>query len=330
MADRSLRCSVQARSLGYRPAGTAASAAAFVLVEAPLPWPADVADHPQLAPLAPVLAAHGARLQGLVPGDPGDSGAGRDPEARRVVVYRQDQPDGVVGPYVRRERVTDADHLVDTVAELLSAPLPDLHAGPDGDIRDVLVCTHGSRDVCCGSAGIGVFRDLGAARLPGVRVWRTSHTGGHRFAPTALTFPDGRAWAWVDAGLLAGIVTRSVPATEAARHDRGTAALPDPFTQAADAAVLAVEGWDWLSRPRVVEVTAADGDHRTVTLSTPPAQPGPLVPPASPAPAGGPPPVGYQAEVAVKRVVPVPDCGRPLDQARKSHPEVDVVALARR
>jgi hypothetical protein len=28
-------------------------------------------------------------------------------------------------------------------------------------------------------------------------------------------------------------------------------------------------------------------------------------------------------------MVPVPDCGRPLDQARKSRPEVEVVALTR-
>lgn len=70
MADRSLRCSAQARTQGYRPAGTAASAPAFVLVEAPLPWPSDVAEHPLLVPLGPLLKAHGAPVAPVAPAGP--------------------------------------------------------------------------------------------------------------------------------------------------------------------------------------------------------------------------------------------------------------------
>ena len=42
-----------------------------------------------------------------------------------------------------------------------------------------------------------------------VRVWRCSHTGGHRFAPTAITLPDGRAWAYADADLIDGVIDRT-------------------------------------------------------------------------------------------------------------------------
>lgn len=372
MTDRSLRCTVQARGLGASPAGSASSARTFVLVETPLPWPHDVGDHPLLAPLRPVLKAHRARLQALVPeataqsvavrrtsssapaGPPrppdgagaaapgererlsrpeGAEGASVDPEAPgssvgvgqltgplRVIVYRQAEAD-VIRPYVRQERTARPDRLVEVVADLLASdPEPDADPEPGADpgpvshgVRDVLVCTHGSRDVCCGSDGTALYQALTARDLPGVRVWRTSHTGGHRYAPTAVTFPDGRAWAWVDADLLAGIATRSVDPTEAARHDRGGAALDDPFRQAADTAVLAEQGWSWLDRPRTVEVAATNGDdRRMVTLTS-----------------AGSDPVSYGAEVAVKRVVPVPDCGRPLAEARKSSPEVEVVQLER-
>jgi hypothetical protein len=345
MSDRtltpSLRCAPLARAAGYRPAGTAASARAFVLVETPLPWPHDVADHPRLRPLAPVLAAHGARLQAVVPASVAGTGRGSGNGASediRIVVYRQPDTDGTAArPYVRRETVANADGLAGATSALLSDTTETV---PDG-LLDVLVCTHGSRDVCCGKDGIGVHRELVALDLPGVRVWRTSHTGGHRFAPTAITFPDGRAWASVDAELLAGIVRRSVDPAVAARHDRGGAALPDPFTQAADGAVLGVEGWRWLDRTRTAEtVDVATDGRRTVVLT------------------GSPPPVAvggdgggdgargsdgageghgagdgeslrYRAEVVVRREVPVPDCGRPLEEARKTSTEVEVVALDR-
>ncbi len=61
--------------------------------------------------------------------------------------------------------------------------------------RDILVCTHGARDACCGKFGYGFYvemRGLAAIRAGGIRVWRTSHLGGHRFAPTLLDLPSGR------------------------------------------------------------------------------------------------------------------------------------------
>lgn len=325
MTDLSLRCAALARSDGYRAAGTAASAAAFVLVEAPLPWPSDIGDHPLLAPLAPVLKPHGGRLQALVPD-------GTTPGyATRVIVYRRpsgpDGPDGPFARFVRRERIVPTADLVTEVADLLDAaaapadPHPDLDPAADAAAPgpvDVLVCTHGKRDVCCGSDGTRAYSDLVALGLPGVRLWRTSHTGGHRFAPTALTFPDGRAWASIDAALLSGIVTRTVDPAVAAVHDRGCVAFADAFAQAADGAALAAEGWGWLDRPRRVETTKLGDDHglerRQVTLTGDGVTGGTLV---------------FRAEVAVTRTVPVPDCGKPLDQARKSSRELEVVGLER-
>lgn len=55
--------------------------------------------------------------------------------------------------------------------------------------RIVLVCTHGKRDVCCARLGRPVAVRLDAA-LPGM-VWETTHIGGHRFAATTVTLPDG-------------------------------------------------------------------------------------------------------------------------------------------
>ena len=52
-----------------------------------------------------------------------------------------------------------------------------------------LVCTNGKRDRCCALWGMAFYRAL--QPLAGTAVWQTTHTGGHRFAPTLLTLPDG-------------------------------------------------------------------------------------------------------------------------------------------
>jgi hypothetical protein len=58
----------------------------------------------------------------------------------------------------------------------------------------VLVCTHGKRDRCCAEHGLAFYREL-AARWPAgdaaPDLWQSTHLGGHRFAATAVTLPDG-------------------------------------------------------------------------------------------------------------------------------------------
>lgn len=53
-----------------------------------------------------------------------------------------------------------------------------------------LVCTHGSRDVCCGTLGPRLAQALRAAGHQ--EVWEVSHIGGHRFAPTLWHLPSWR------------------------------------------------------------------------------------------------------------------------------------------
>jgi len=57
------------------------------------------------------------------------------------------------------------------------------------DGQHLLVCTNGTRDVCCATLGRPVA--LGAATARPARVWEVTHTSGHRFAPTAVLLPAG-------------------------------------------------------------------------------------------------------------------------------------------
>jgi len=293
-----LRCSRVAKAAGYLPGGTAAGAEAFVLVEAPLPWPNKVETHFLLAPLARILKDHGARLQAVVP-------QGDTPGLTRIVVYRRD-PDAL--SFGRDEATVPTGELEERLTALLAHD--DLGEPPKSGsgVTDVLICTHGSRDRCCGADGMRLYVELLAMALPGVRLWRTSHTGGHRFAPTGLTFPDGRAWAWLDAELVRRIVEQDLTPDEIAAHDRGSVGLLDPYAQAAEGAVFARVGWPWLDAARTAVVQApANGGPAQVLVTG----------------AGR----HYEVEVAIDRMVPVPECGLPLTEARKDSPEMVVRSL---
>jgi hypothetical protein len=282
-----VRCSAWAHSVGLDPIGSAGSYRGFLLVEVPLPWPRDIGDIPEMAAVRDLLGSRGVRLQALVP-------AGT---SLRAIAYLPPIGERFAG-FVRREAEHGPD-LVGTVASLLSDPA---EASNDGR-RDVLVCTHGRRDVCCGSLGTELAVRLDPVTLPeGVRPWRTSHTGGHRFAPTFIVLPEATAWAYADADLIDRVLRRRGETTEVVDRYRGCAGLSSPAVQALECEVLRRVGWRLLDRPR--GGSTEPGGHTRLIVEQP----------------------GGQSEIWEGHVEPgrrlaVPDCGRPIDEARKFETE---------
>ncbi len=82
-----------------------------------------------------------------------------------------------------------------TYEDLLSIDVPAVVQGDpqfDGYLDEeplFLVCTHGTHDRCCARYGLPVYTQM-AART-GIRVWQTTHMGGHRFAANVLCLPLG-------------------------------------------------------------------------------------------------------------------------------------------
>ena len=307
MTNRSLRgerCALQSRRDGVDPIGTAGSYDVFVLVEHPLPWPSEITDDPLVAQVA--AAAQSAagpdrrvRVQGLVP-------RGENPRgSRRVIVYAR--PDGAFIRYGRAESAATPTQL-DVVAAELVAPARAEALAADIAVADVLVCTHGSRDGCCGSMGMRLFANE-MCSSEGVRLWRTSHTGGHRFAPTAITFPSGHYWAYLDADLLTLIIDQSVAPSDLAPHYRGCAAFGSKEAQAAERAAFATHGWAWTQWRRWVD-ELGDG-HVRVGFERPDGET-----------------AACHAVVETSRVLPVPACGLPPSAATKTDREVRVVRFS--
>jgi hypothetical protein len=155
------------------------------------------------------------------------------------------------GGHHRHEYLVPDEQIVPVLAALFDDPdavtaLP--HRQPDADVRDILVCTHGTIDVCCATFGFPAFRILRqVADSTGgkVRAWRCAHFGGHRFAPTVLDLPEARYWGHLQTTDLARLVHRDRTVRELAPMYRGWSLLEDPIAQVAEREPFAAIGWDW-------------------------------------------------------------------------------------
>ena len=156
-------------------AGTAKQESVYVLFEWPTAWSRDVLDGHTFGPgLTEKLKSKLKGVAGLQlirrPGRAGhERGTGR---FRCFVVWARE---GLVQDYVLNgpEDILDLDleHPTGTCLPL------------------VLVCTHAKRDACCAIKGRPLAASLACEFEE--TVWETSHTKGHRFAPSVLLMPWG-------------------------------------------------------------------------------------------------------------------------------------------
>ncbi|APT84105.1 hypothetical protein CAQU_02360 [Corynebacterium aquilae DSM 44791] len=176
-----MKCSTQ--QLETLP-GTAKAGSKYVVLEYLHGWGRDVLDDdvfgPELAAkMRAHLKAHGAGLQ-LVR-KPGRAGQHR----QERYLYVAFTGDGETPPAMRRLKVSGPE---DVLSVDLSSP--DTVGGEDVTHPLLLVCTHGKRDMCCALRGRPLAASLQAC-FYGDEVWESSHTKGHRFAPSLILLPWG-------------------------------------------------------------------------------------------------------------------------------------------
>ena len=290
--DGDFRCAAWTAAQGIDPIGSATRFDRLVTVEVPQPWPPKVE---QMDWIAPLDVPDDTRVQAIV------ADVGRTDGT--VLVTRWERS----GARLRGvDWLIPAADVPAVLATVVTGGDPDVPGEPAPD--EVLVCAHGARDVCCGGAGTRLTVEVRAALGDEVRVRRTSHLGGHRFAPTALTLPEGRMWAFLDAEILEGIVQRTLHPGEAREFYRGNVAL-DGWAQAVEARELCESGWAALDFDEVSADTEVHGDRATVTLRW--------------TSVGV--PDERTAEVEIADRYPVLQCGLPPAEAEKDSPEYRLV-----
>lgn len=260
------RCNDFARSLGVRPLGTGLFLNRIILVSVPLPWPKPALKHP-------ILGAAASHVMGssipsrLFAAEPfGD--------ALHVEVY--ERTDNAVAATSYRWAVDDVAGVEPLAAAIGSAALGSLHELSVSDSVLVesgvpaptfLVCTQGSHDLCCGTAGVALADEIEQQR-PGYTVRRVSHTGGHRFSPTLMALPEGRMWAYVDLDLVDRIAQDRATADDFRTNARGWWGAKVGPTQVAEGVVRAELAEAPFALPIVAaDESATDQDSRFTVLT---------------------------------------------------------------
>lgn len=314
-AGQAVRCAEWTKHIGCSPAGTALAVDAVAMIDLPLPWPKPVFEHARLAEwgLASEMELWCGRTRVLARQrvQPADGELLADPLVAITLVARSHHSAERFEWQIEPRRV---EQLFARLAQ--RAPGPRARAaGAEVAQRgtEIVVCTQGSHDVCCGAEGTRVADELEATSAH--RVHRVSHMTGHRFAPTAMTLPDGRMWAGLSAAELAAIADREMSGTQAAQHCRGWWGLPAGPAQVAELAVFAELGWELDSFDRAVDVTQTGGDSWTAEVR-------------ATAPFAGAAPRAWRVEVERSREVPVIKCRAPDGQPAKSTAEYRCASLA--
>lgn len=303
-SDPNLRCSVVAQELNEPPLGTAGGAERYLLIELPLPWPKKIDEHELLADV---------RLASLPKGSVSILGIRSTDVSRvrshRVICYERRRP---FTGFDRSELVLDSDQLAPTVQSLIEAGpatlANDQLLSVEAGTEDLLLCTHGSRDRCCGQLGTNLHVELEQSVPSNVRLWRASHLGGHRFAPTGLHFPTGTVWAHLTAEVTKAIISRSVEPASISSKFRGNVGIDGRPEQIADGLAFFGVGWDWLAAERTIK--AVDGQPGEVEVSV-----------ASPE---------FETRIIMETTdpIPVPKCGEGTETATKFTPQHVVIDTA--
>jgi hypothetical protein len=264
-------CSVVSKGAGDDPAGSAGAFDSFLAIEGPPPWKRAVIEsacYPEgLDEIIEGPQETGVidKFTGLVP-DPEYSREGH----ARVLYWRRPHP-GPFAAYEKLEYLVPDDEVI---------PFAEALREPDGlsrfeayrqdapGVRDVLVCTHGARDVCCGKFGYPIYNVLRSRHAaPGsLRIWRTSHVGGHRFAPTIVELPEGRYWGHLEIGAVEDLVERRRSPSRLGRFYRGWAGLKSNLEQIAEREIFTREGWEWTGYRKEGRVLAVDEDEIRASL----------------------------------------------------------------
>jgi hypothetical protein len=263
-------CSVCARQAGLDPAGHAgAPYDVIVAAELPLPWPYGLwSDAGRLPPEALAITQHirdeYARTREVRIGMLGIAPDARysAPDMRRVLCWRR--PCGPFAQFARGEYLVPTPQLGPLMAALALEPE---RAGDfasyrqEGDARDLLVCTHGAVDAACSKFGYPAYRQLRAladGSGGALRVWRTTHFGGHVFAPTLIDMPHGSYWAFIGREEAELLAARRGPAERLRDHYRGWAGVHSPFLQVLERELFVRHGWEWLAYDKAGRILAHD------------------------------------------------------------------------
>lgn len=236
--------------LGEPLAGTAPNYEGFLLIECPLPWSKKEMNHS----LIPEGLEEKTRELGLRP---------------LLISGENTHPGGPYSVYIyHRATPVGAEYKIGQLQELfylLSPSVSDFATRTSTSRQVVLVCTHGTRDQCCGKQGYHFYKAfLEAVKKRGLKwdVWRVSHLGGHRFSANVAVFPEGRFYGRLEVDEIENFIDLLEQKKVYHQKCRGLSSLPE------DEQVAELWGWERVDteREKASVKVEKDGDWHKVNL----------------------------------------------------------------
>lgn len=259
-----LFCSDHSRQIGENLIGSATNYETYILIECPPPWVSPAFNSKWVPDNLRVLVEEiqqsklSIRLL-LIANDESHRS-----EQTTLLIYHQQQ--GLTHGYHKQEFcLPNIEQAAGVIRKWLSGKNCDEQI-ETSQIRDILVCTHGSHDKCCARYGNPFYfhsqQTINNLQLDNVRLWRSSHFGGHRFAPTAIEFPSGRYYGMLDQDSFSAILTRSGDIQCLNQVYRGWGILPSAL-QVLEKELILHHGWDWFNYQIAGKILEQSLDNNT-------------------------------------------------------------------
>ncbi|MBD2597534.1 sucrase ferredoxin [Nostoc spongiaeforme FACHB-130] len=241
-------CSDYARQVGEELIGSATNYETYILVECPPPWTTEAFNSRWVPKNLQLLVEEITRAKLpirflLIAND-----VSHKADETTLLIYQKKQ--GLSHGYCKYEfHLPNIELVAGVVKKWLAHSTTDYQVYTDAT-RDILVCTHGSHDKCCARYGNPFFfhaaHTVANLQLDSVRLWKSSHFGGHRFAPTAIDLPEGRYYGVLDQEIFKVILTRNGDIHCLEKVYRGWGILPTQL-QVLERQLILHHGWDWFN-----------------------------------------------------------------------------------
>ncbi|MDZ8184122.1 MAG: sucrase ferredoxin [Nostoc sp. ChiSLP02] len=264
-------CSLVSKANEEDPIGTADTWEYWLIMEVPQPWSPEIfAENPITKPLMglfqELIFQHGIKLKPMLIAPDREYS---HPSLTRIFYYYR--PAKLFAEFQKQEfvvPVNKAAALVTAIFQKLMQQPNDLsefqqYQQQTSHIRELMVCTHAQVDLACGRFGTPIYWQLRKVYAPAskgkLRVWRTTHFGGHQFAPTLVDLPEGRLWGHLEVDVLDLLVKRNSSVSGLRQYYRGWTGL-DKFEQIAEREIWMQSGWNWLNYWKAGQVLAMEND----------------------------------------------------------------------
>ncbi|GAA6620726.1 sucrase ferredoxin [Scytonema sp. NUACC26] len=262
-------CSLVSKTNGEDPIGTAGTCDHWLIMEIPQPWSQNIFQENAtikalISLFQEIIVKHGINLRPMLIAPDRDYS---HPGFTRVLYYYR--PTKLFSQFEKQEFVLpkkEAIPLVTAILKQLIQQPNDLskfqqYQQQTSHIRELMVCTHAQVDLACGRFGTPLYRRLRKEYAPAangkLRVWQTTHFGGHQFAPTLADLPQGCLWGHLEPEVLDSLVKRNGSVVDLRKFYRGWTGLTK-FEQIAEREIWMQLGWTWLDYLKAGKVVAIE------------------------------------------------------------------------